>query len=359
MDKAEVQKNLEEIKEVKGTEIFYDLHVHPFEVMFSPASYEPSPISGGLYGAGNMEYIPPSLTDLKFEPFEQGRLSAMNAGMKEKLNLFNARRAYSHTGPRVFSDLMELSCVDRALLLPVTGDQGSSDDQFQVATELFGDDDRFFFGYSPPNGTDEQDISLAVQRAVEACHVKALKIHPNVTGIDLGCRSGVARMEWLLEVSRMTRLKVIVHGGLSPDCQKGRAASFASVRNLAKVDWSITPETVVIAHGGCFGHTPGEASQEVLPTMSDLLGKYPNLAVDTSGLGLEVLCELLNRIDAERIYFGSDALYEKQWGAMLKLWLALKRTDHPPAESLVRIAGHNPAAFLGEDRRAELACHRA
>ena len=44
--------------------------------------------------------------------------------------------------------------------------------------------------------------------------------------------------------------------------------------------------------------------------------------------------------------FGSDALYESPWSAMVKLVSALKRNRMDPEDSWAEIASLNPSRFL-------------
>jgi predicted TIM-barrel fold metal-dependent hydrolase len=80
--------------------------------------------------------------------------------------------------------------------------------------------------------------------------------------------------------------------------------------------------------------------------MSRLFEHYENLAVDTSGLPFDVLCLLAEYFDQEKVVFGSDALYEKQWMAMVKLWYALRKTAPDAEEAIVRITSENPSRLF-------------
>ncbi len=64
MDKIAVQRIIDLLKEIKGINTFYDLHVHPFEVMYAPLRYHASPETKGLFSAGTSEYLSPVINDL-------------------------------------------------------------------------------------------------------------------------------------------------------------------------------------------------------------------------------------------------------------------------------------------------------
>lgn len=346
MDVSEVSTAIAEIREIKGTQIFYDVHVHPFEVMYQSRAYHPAENVTGVYCSGPLSYASPKLGELDLEAMSPDRTRADDSKLRSMACLFNARKAYSHIGPRVIGDQMELAIVDRAVLLPVLKHSDGDANQSPDLAAMFGKDDRFLLGYCLPSTVPVEGVVEAVGRAVERFGVRVLKIHPSITGLDLGSPAGVRTVEALLEASRQHRLKVVIHGGRSPECPDRQAANFGVVSHLQRIDWSLTPETVIIAHGGCFGYSAAEAITEVLPVMEQLLARHAHLAVDTSAIKGEVLCPMLERFDLERIYFGSDALYEKEWGAMVTLWCALRQTLNDGDEALRQIAGSNPGRLF-------------
>ena len=348
MDKSTVVKNLDALKAIKGAHTFYDIHVHPYEVMFDACRFQPSPVCAGLYSAGATDYSPPAPADLDLHRDGLAKGVQLDKKLRSMACLLNARRLYSHTGPRVLGDQMNLSGIDKCLLLPVVNDE-AADDQLGTMSDMFRGDDRFIFGYCPPAGISNHQLADHARKAVDDYGIRVLKVHPSVTGIDLSCKEGIERVESILDASKQCRLKVIVHGGMSPDCKNARAISYGTLTNLHHVDWSITPQTVVIAHGGCYGHTVDDACSQVVPLMSDMFARHHHLAFDTSGIETDILCLLLERFDLKRIYFGSDALYEKQWAALLRLWHALRKTVQQHEDALIQILGTNPAWFFGDN----------
>ncbi len=348
MDKSTVVKKLDFIKEIKGSNSFYDVHAHPFDVFQGPFAYKPSSIHPDLFSAGGSEYTSQQIVDLNLKKHLGMECREFDQAIKDKFSLLNSRMLYAHTGPKVFGDSMLLGGIDRVFLLPILGGDDEGSGQLRVMAGMFGGDKRFMLGYSVPNSMPNEKIAQAVSDAANDYGVKVLKIHPSLQEIDLATRAGVERVETILEASRMARVKVVIHGGLSLRCSRPEASTYGAVSNLEHVDWGITPETVVVAHAGCFGHTLDDARASILPRMGAMLEQYDNLAVDTSGIGFEVLCLVLKHIDLSRILFGSDCLYEKQWGAVVSLMCALEQTVPSPEVSLVRIASLNPASrFLG------------
>jgi len=347
MDKYSVQKSIDALKELKGSNTFYDVHVHPYEVMFDSCKYSPSAASRGVYSSCATEYRPPELGDLNLGAPDFGKGKEVDKKFRAMASLLGARRSYSHTGPMVFGDQMNLCGIDKALMLPVMGKDEVGGGQLKAISEMFGGDERFLFGYCVPNDIQNDQVEKDVRHVVAEYDVRVLKIHPSVTGIDLGRREGIDRVEAILDAAGKCGLKTIIHGGMSPDCTNDQALSYGTINNLKRIDWSITPEAVVIAHGGCYGHSPDDACGNIIPGMVKLFQRHDNLFIDTSGVGFDVLCHLLKCFDLERILFGSDALYEKQWVAIVRLWQALQRSVKMHEDALFGIVSTNPGKFFG------------
>jgi len=346
MERKTVQKTLEYLKEIKGTNTFYDLHVHPFEVMHAPFEYHPSPAGKDLFSAGSAAYVPPEIENLRLSTGVDRTDKRFDHKLRAKVALLTSRRIYAHTGPKALDDLMALCAIDKALLLPVMRPDETGDGQLRTMREMFGGDERFMFGCCLPNDIPNDKITDHLKLVKDEFAVKVLKIHPAVTNIDLSNIKGIDRVEAILDASRKTGLKVIIHGGRSLDCENRHAVDYGTVYNLQHVNWSITPETVVVAHAGCYGYPVCEVQEQVLPQMERLLERHPHLVVDTSGVGFDALCHMLEHLGPRRIVFGSDAFYEKQWATFVKLWCALKSTVLNPEEDLLRIASINPDNLL-------------
>jgi predicted TIM-barrel fold metal-dependent hydrolase len=91
-----------------------------------------------------------------------------------------------------------------------------------------------------------------------------------------------------------------------------------------------------------YGCDVQEIEQEVLPILQKLLSKYANVMIDISGMDFAPLFAALNQIDFERILFGSDALYYKQWAMIVKLAHALKKSKSDLVTALPQIISINP-----------------
>ncbi len=347
MDKLSVKKTIDLVKEIKGSNAFYDVHVHPFEVMFNPLTYNSSPLKKGVFSTGSTMYTPPDYCSLNLRNSENMLDKEFDPNLKSKVMLLQSRQIYAHTGPGVLTAEMDLCAIDKSFLLPVVRENETGNGQLQMIQKLFGSDERFFLGYCLPNDIPNSKIADNVNRIVKKYGIKVLKIHPAVTGLDLSSQAGSERVEAILNAADNAKLKVIIHGGKSPECPNSEAISYGTIEKLQHIDWSITSEAVVIAHSGCYGYSAKEVQELVLPVMEKLLNRYSHLTIDTSGIGLNTLSIIFRNIDLQRIVFGSDSLYEKQWAAMVKLWHALERSVEKPDEILLQIMSINPSSLFG------------
>lgn len=341
----EVDSYLQIVRELKSRYTFFDVHVHPFEIIFNSFDYRPNPTLEGLYSIHHTLFRHPQVTALRLES-ALGSKAIPSAHWRPGISLINLRRIYCHTGPNVFSDHMELSGIDRVLLLPVASSNDGIDKDMDAMAEMFGSDHRFSFACSVPNTIENREICKFMQEKTNRFKLKAIKLHPNITETDLGSRRGKERVECILEACREFKLPLIVHGGRSSVLKNPQAAEYGWIGNFRDIDWGISSEAVVISHAGGYGCDLNEMEQEVLPTLKHLLSHYINLMIDISGLETDSLAVILRHIDSERILFGSDALYDPQWAVMVKLAHTIARERMNLAETIVQIASRNPLAYI-------------
>ena len=218
-----------------------------------------------------------------------------------------------------------------------------------LLTRIFGGDSRFLLGYSVPGNTANQDIEPMLLRAVRLWDVRAVKVHPPLSGIDLCASSGRLRLEAILAAADRAALPGILHGGASPNGGESSGQSFGMLENLGDIDFNVTRHPVVIAHAGAFGLGWQQVESEVLPGLDRLLGQHEHLYVDISALTAEITGLLVSRIESQRMVFGSDALYELPWKSLVKLFVALENAPNgQPEERLIRMAATNPDLLLGK-----------
>jgi predicted TIM-barrel fold metal-dependent hydrolase len=266
---------------------------------------------------------------------------------KSKLsNLIGLRRVYCHVGPKIIEEHMELSGIGEVLLLPVAQSSEPIDSQMNKMSDIFGPNPKFHFSCSIPNTTPNSKISQFIENNIEKYKIKAIKLHPNITEINMGTASGRERVEGILASCRQYRLPLIIHGGRSPVLENKEASEYGHLKNFENINWHTSAEPIVIAHGGGYGCDSKEIAQDVLPRLAKLLNRYSNLMIDISGLKLDALVMILKQIDIKRILFGSDALYYRQWAGLVRVMLALKNLDYNIEESLVQLGSINPSKYI-------------
>lgn len=344
---SKVENYLLQIREIASDTLLTDCHVHPFDVMGEDVKYTRQDGDGGIYRSGTSEYRGSAVGAI---PVSRAPESDITNDLKRKMALFTSRRIYSHVGPGVFSDHMSLAGIGRMVLLPVHGPEEPRLGQMDLLEEMYGSDDRFSLGICVPVSVDDEDIGDFIGDMVSRDNIRVLKIHPNITGIDTTSPGGIRRIEHMLQASRDHALKVVIHGGLSPDYLAPDFFSMGSMNNLKQLDWGITDQTIIIAHAGCYGHSRSEAENSVLPVLKAVMEKNDNLVVDTSGVEVETLDLILSKVDVERILFGSDSLYFPTWKSIVVLMDLLTRKHPSPEQALVRVAGENPDKYLFSNR---------
>ncbi len=253
---------------------------------------------------------------------------------------------YDEKGLRPFVSQMELCGIDRVLLLPVASSESAVEAQLLEMERVFGGDRRFYFAWSLSNSTRNEDVAHVAGKAVERYGVQAVKVHPAVAEIDLTSCYGKEKVESALQFCGQHRLPMLVHGGKSALARDAAVRTSGCIRNLCEIDWGTSKAAVVMAHAGAYGCGSGEMKEDVLPRLTRLLSKHDNVVVDISGLGILQMQSVLQNVEAERILFGSDALYEPMWKALAKLMAALERTTTSMEEALVKIISTNPRRLV-------------
>jgi predicted TIM-barrel fold metal-dependent hydrolase len=354
LTQRDIEHFRETIGQLKGVHPLADVHVHPFEVVGSRIPYHSNPRYAGVYSSCAVDYRPPRITvTADAERLSERCRTLISGELRARCLLLDMRQRYQHTGPRVIGDHMDLSGVDRVLLLPVAGDGTAGDEQLPEMAAMFGDDPRFAFGYSVTNDVATPQIWAAVRQAVEGYGVVALKLHPAVTGIDPGTTAGHDRIEAMLAACCDHHLSFIVHGGRSPVARGAEHRDNGTLHRLQPIDWSLSGNPVVIAHAGLYGCEEEGLRRDALARMTSLLDRHDNVYADISGIDLPLLDKALKAIPTERLVFGSDSLYFTQWQALAGLHHALHRHYADAHERFVTIASANSRKILGDHRRKE------
>lgn len=351
LGKAEVERYLTIIRAIGSEHRLTDMHMHPFEVVFGAGRYAENRQTAGVWSTADLCYLPPAVGEMALTP-QTAPAHDVPAAMQERLAMLGLRRLYVHTGPRCFGDQLLSSGISRGLLLPVTRPGTNADKDMALLARIFGDDARFLLGYSVPVETADADIAALVQRAMQLWGVRALKVHPCLSAINLCAASGRSRLEAILAAAGQAGLPVIMHGGTYPNIVEPCAPCYGLLENIGRIDFNLTPHPVVIAHAGAFGLDPQQVASRLLPRLENLLHRYEHLSIDVSALSAEVMALVLSRVEPERIVFGSDALYELPWKSLIRLFVALEKTAVGRAEELlVRIAATNSDHILRKETK--------
>jgi predicted TIM-barrel fold metal-dependent hydrolase len=327
-----------------------DVHVHPFEVIFNSFRYEPDPARGGVFGIDNMCYKPPSVSPLRMESDTGNVLDDVPHQDAIRASILIYRKLYSHIGPGVLGDQMALSGIGKCLLLPVLQPESAGNEEMELITGFYRRDDRFMIGYCIPNIVRPVDIVNDIRSAIARYGIKAIKLHPNLTGIDLGTSEGRERVEAVLQGCHDLGLPLVVHGGSSPVIKNPRARMYSSLSNLSLIDWGMTTRPVIISHAGLMGASLQEIESDLMPAVKKILLAHNNVLIDVSALDFGPLCLVLRTVDPQRIVFGSDSFYFSQWGAIIKLFRALKRSFPSFEERFLWIVSQNAARYLWRER---------
>lgn len=345
---SEIQRYLELAQAVGRSFPLVDAHVHATEIVFRQIQYRKGTKAGEILSAVDRPFEPPRIAPLRLTD-ATGVARRFDAKTRNRASRLLFTNAYEHIGRQVLLAHMDLGRVDRALLLPVAPRDGAVDEQMTALLAFRGRERRLLLGYSVPNAVPSPEVAADVERAVATYGARAVKLHPNLSGIDLDQASGMERVESIMAACGRARLPLIVHGGRSPILGDEAASHHAELRSLERVDWGRSAECVVIAHCGVFGYPKGESVADGLPILKRILARHENVLVDSSGLDFGVLVEVLKSLDDERIVFGSDALYFPMWQAVVTLLHALAAVGRPLEDSFARIASRNARSRLRLD----------
>ena len=332
----------EHISNIKGNNEFIDIHVHPFDVVFDDQNYLINENTKGVFSIKNATYSRPKYNPLQTDSILGGEI--LNADLKayEKLLIYKTRKIYAHTGPQVLYDHMKLSNVDKVFLLPVSGYMETNNNKIENIQYMFGNDNRFVFGYSLPNSLSNKMIENDILYNINKFNIKLIKIHPNITGIDAGSKNGIEKIESILGVANNKALLVLIHGGKSTLLRHTNMSEYGTVEKLFNINWRLTKYPVIIAHAGTYGYESFNKNKDNISIIQKMMGIHENIWIDISGIPYEMLHVIFEYIDNDRILFGSDSLYTPQWQVVIKLFESLKKYCRNYEETFLKVMSINP-----------------
>ena len=323
---------------------FFDFHVHPFDVLTGDTSYQADNRIEGLFAKCSSTYRPPCISQK--QESSKARAPQRPGWNSLQALILASRLAYTFTGGKVLADQLDVVGLTGALLLPVAREPGVAERVLMAGGQMFGDHKRFFMGCPVPIGLSPDQLLSFYESARNEWGICAIKLHPNLAGINPLVDSGRELIEATLDAAGKLGLPVIVHGGRTPGLEPCDLREFGTILRLKEINWGLSSAPVILAHCGCYGLTDPEVSTAI-PVLNSLFDMYPNLMADTSNLEVRALRLILEKVDCSRLLFGSDALYVPVWKAWLGFLQALYGASHQPEDDLIRIASLNARYCLG------------
>lgn len=341
LDKKVVSKYLSAVKEISSAHKYYDVHVHPYEVVFDEFVYPFGSTAGDVISISDSEYRIPEISEIVLYPLIN-KVKSFDMTSLKKITMMRLRYTYGHIGSKVFSDQMELGGINKALLLPVASFHGGVEEKMIMLRSLYPDKNKFWIAGSVPNTICNNDIEKYVLRMCKEFDIRALKVHPIITGININSNNGKDRFLYILDACGKNHLPLILHCGSRSNIYEHERGGYALIDNIKEIAWEISKSPVVIAHAGLYQCDDSEIKDKVLNDMKKMIARHDHLYVDISGLGYDSLSKVLTGLDRDRILFGSDALYEAQWTKVVTLMHALRCLENSAEESYIKIASSNP-----------------
>jgi len=341
LPKEEVQRILNELKTIKGPAIWTDIHVCPYEVIFNSFEYFPNPYEKGIYSLASVPYKPPEVGPLILKPHPVEKKIRRTVKKDLTYSRLIYKKYFTHIGPKFFIDQMQLSGIDRCLLLPVFQPQSDGRAEMDFIHRLYWQEKRFYLGYCVPNKIKNEEIINDLNRAILSFGIKAIKFNANIAEINLSQEEGRERLDTIIRAAAVFELPVIIHGGKSEILKNSEASDYSSLENLARTSIRTARTPIIISHAGLFGASLEEIGTRLLPLLKEILSENENIMVSVSGLETPVLESLLREVSTDRILFGSDFPYFSQWGAIIKLWMVLKKISNDPLTTFQKIVSEN------------------
>lgn len=347
----ECSRYLAMVKSLRASYPLYDTHVHPYEVLFDRFIYDETAHPGVLSLTGKT-YASPLANNFKFP--EIGYFSEDPRSQRlQDISVMLLKNVYAFVGEQVFIDQMELSGIGQALLLPVASESGTPEqmhERLNWVKHYYRDEEKFWTAGSVPGSLEGSELRRYVGNLKAVHRIKAIKCHPVVTGIDLGAGSKKEWLEELLAACGAAELPIVIHGGRNNPYWGGGRGDFGALDHLSGINISSSCRPVILAHAGFHRCKSTEIEGDGLRVLDKMLQSHPNLYIDISGLTLEPLKLVIQNVDANRILFGSDALYASQWEAVILTMHALSESGMDPEKYFLQYASINPRKAIFEDQ---------
>jgi predicted TIM-barrel fold metal-dependent hydrolase len=333
---------------MKGSSIFYDVHVHPYEVLFDQYNYSRNLVVSGVLSIEGQKYKLPEISELNFSE-EIEEIKTSNALYLKKISLMRLKYYYGHIGEKVFVEQMKLGGIDKVLFLPIASVKDDFLERMRWVTKLYRKEQGFWFAGNVPNSVPIGNVNNFVGAMKGEFGISALKCHPVVSGIDLERITGIERLEAILDACDSNSLPLVLHSGVNLSYWGAERGNYASLPKMLTINWNLSKSPVVLAHAGLHRCTPFDVEKVMLPILKKLMSRHENIYVDISGVSFYSMKKLLKEVDHNRILFGSDALYEAPWRNVVMLLYTLKESNMNLENAVMQIASLNPEKTIFTD----------
>lgn len=338
------------VREIRQTHLLYDMHVHPYEVLFDKFSYQACDCDSQVMTVGGRIYSAPSICNFKFPEIAEFDNDPKSQRLQD-ISIMLLKKVYACVGEQVFADQMDLVGINKVLLLPIAAESCTAeqfDSRMRWVKQTYCNDDRFWSAGSVPQSVCAEELKSYIVDQKLVHRVKAIKCHPVVSGIDLSTAGKKEWLEALLEACGQSHLPLIIHGGRNNPYWGGPRGNFGALENLSEINFSLSRSTVVLAHAGFHRCRVSDMEQHGLNLLQRILDHHPNVYVDISGLTLSQLQLVIRNVPPDRILFGSDALYSPQWEAVILTLHVLQKERLPLETTFIQYMSINPQKAIFE-----------
>lgn len=327
MNKQKVVSIISKIAEIKkntGLQII-DTHVHPLDVM-GVVNYTDTKNEYNI----KKDYLAPGI----LEKLNYGKIATIGSKLSLKFypeginNII--RKTYKEVAEKRILDEMDVSLVDRAVMLPVAPWLPT-----KIVKERFLSERLITLGSVDTHNIKLEEIDSFLKNLVLNYKISGIKLHSNLQNFkpqpshnkkDLG-----EKLHCLYKFAEREHLYLLFHGGVSFYTDftdiKYKSDIFRSrtngvLRNFCDNNgkselFENYNVPIIIAHLGHYGIVNPDYG-----LIKTITKKFSNVRFDTAGVSPNFLRNVLNFIPSEKIVFGSDALYNRIAYNLANVYLA-------------------------------------
>lgn len=327
MNKQKVVSILSKISEIKkntGLQII-DTHVHSLDVMgvvhYADIKNE--------YNT-KKDYLTPGI----LEKLNYGKIATIGSKLSLKFSPEGVnniiRKTYKEVAEKRILDEMDVSLVDRVVMLPVAPWLST-----KIVKERFLSERLITLGSVDIHNIKLEEIDSFLKNLVANYKIKGIKLHSNLQNFkpqpSHNKKDLAEKLHCLYKFAEREHLYLLFHGGVSfytdftdikykGDISRSRTngilKNFCDSHGKSELFENYNVP-IIIAHLGHYGIMSPD--YKLIKTISK---KFANVCFDTAGVSPAFLRNVLNSIPSEKIVFGSDALYNRMAYNLANVYLA-------------------------------------